>query len=108
MPELPEINSRAHEIDQHLVGKTISGIEVIQPKCLNLSVDEFKSALEGATLHSASARGKWVVIGTTHGWLLLNLGMGGELLLVTRTTLPEKRRIIFDFSDGTCLAVNFW
>jgi len=48
------------------------------------------------------------VIDTTQGWLLFNLGMGGELLLVTRSTLPEKRRLVFDFNDGTCLAVNFW
>jgi formamidopyrimidine-DNA glycosylase len=34
--------------------------------------------------------------------------MGGEILLVTRDTLPEKWRLIFDFADGTCLAVNFW
>jgi formamidopyrimidine-DNA glycosylase len=34
--------------------------------------------------------------------------MGGEILLVTRTTLPEKRRLIFDFDDDTCLTVNFW
>ena len=47
------------------------------------------------------------MIDTTQGWLLFNLGMGGELLLVTRSTLPEKRRLVFDFNDGTCLAVNF-
>jgi formamidopyrimidine-DNA glycosylase len=27
---------------------------------------------------------------------------------VTRQTLPEKRLIIFDFKDGTALAINFW
>ena len=36
------------------------------------------------------------------------MGMGGEILLVDREHLPEKRRLIFDFTDGTCLAVNFW
>jgi formamidopyrimidine-DNA glycosylase len=108
MPELPEITILAREIDQHLTGKTISGIEIIQPKCLNLGVDEFQAALLGATLRSAITRGKWIVIDTSRGWLLVNLGMGGELLLVTRSTLPAKRRIIFDFTDGACLAVNFW
>ena len=48
------------------------------------------------------------MIDTTQGWMLFNLGMGGEMLLVTRSTLPEKRRLVFDFNDGTCLAVNFW
>lgn len=108
MPELPEITSRALEINQHLAGKTIVGIEVIQPKSLNIPVDQFTSALTGASILTAVARGKWIVIDTTQGWLLFNLGMGGELLLVTRSTLPEKRRLVFDFNDGTCLTVNFW
>ena len=34
--------------------------------------------------------------------------MGGEILLVTRQTLPEKYRLLFDFDDQRCLAVNFW
>ncbi len=45
---------------------------------------------------------------TSRGWLLLNLGMGGELLVVDRAGLPEKRRIVFEFSDGELLAANFW
>jgi formamidopyrimidine-DNA glycosylase len=27
---------------------------------------------------------------------------------VTRTNLPEKRRLIIDFDDDPCLSVNFW
>jgi len=45
---------------------------------------------------------------TTQGHLLLNLGMGGELLLRQRDDLPEKRRLVFHFDDQSCLTVNFW
>jgi formamidopyrimidine-DNA glycosylase len=45
---------------------------------------------------------------TSKGWLLLNLGMGGEILLTDRAHLPEKYRLIFDLDDGAALAVNFW
>ena len=45
---------------------------------------------------------------TDKGWLLINMGMGGELLLVDRSHLPEKYRLIFDFTDATCLSINFW
>ena len=41
MPELPEIASRANEIKQLLVGKKIRGVEVLQPKCLNIPPEEF-------------------------------------------------------------------
>lgn len=107
MPELPEIVARAREM-QVLVGKTIVDVEVLQPKSLNVSVGTFVESLRGAQILGVGHRGKWVYVEMSVGWLLLGLGMGGEILLVTRDTLPEKRRLIFDFADKTCLAVNFW
>jgi len=91
-----------------LVGKTISNIEVLQPKCLNVSANAFTKALVGARLLEVTNRGKWLFVETTKGWLLINLGMGGEILLVKRSILPEKRRLIIDFKDGSALAINFW
>lgn len=108
MPELPEITNLARQMKAELVGKTIGGIEVLQPKSLNVPEEDFIAALTGAKIRDVSARGKWIFVETTRGWLLLCLGMGGEILLVTRDALPEKRRLVFDFTDGTCLAVNFW
>jgi len=108
MPELPEISSRAREMRAAVVGKTIAHIEVLQPKCLNLPEEGFVAALTGAELLDVTQRGKWLFVETSQGWLLLNLGMGGEILLVTRATLPEKYRLVIDFDDDTCLAVNFW
>jgi formamidopyrimidine-DNA glycosylase len=108
MPELPEIATRAVQMNAELKGKIISGVEVIQPKCLNVPVEEFSQALAGAELGETTFRGKWLVTETNQGNLLFNLGMGGELLLVTRQSLPEKYRLIFDFNDGSSLAVNFW
>jgi formamidopyrimidine-DNA glycosylase len=108
MPELPEVTRMARQMQAELVGKTITGIEVLQPKCLNVPEDTFIDALSGAQVCSVSNRGKWLCVETTRGWLLLSLGMGGEILLVTRETLPEKYRLIFDFDDGTALTINFW
>lgn len=108
MPELPEVTNLASQINMHLAGKIISGVEVIQPKTLNLPVDAFAAAIVGARIERACNRGKWIVVDTSRGWLLLNLGMGGEILLTTRANLPEKRRVIIDFEDGDCLSINFW
>lgn len=108
MPEYPEIAARAAEMNELLTGKTIARIEILQPKCLNTPEDRFTDALTGATLDQTMQRGKWLTTETDRGWLLLNMGMGGELLLTDRDRLPEKRRLIFDFTDGSCLAVNFW
>ena len=34
--------------------------------------------------------------------------MGGEISLVTPASLPSKYRLVFSFTDNTCLVVNFW
>jgi formamidopyrimidine-DNA glycosylase len=34
--------------------------------------------------------------------------MGGEILLVNRNNIPAKYRLVIDFTDQTCLAINFW
>jgi formamidopyrimidine-DNA glycosylase len=108
MPELPEIAVLAGDMQKELVGKTIAGIEVLQPKCLNLPVEEFQASLTGARILAVTAHGKWLQVQTTQGWLLLNLGMGGEILLTSRDRLPEKYRLVFDLDDSACLAINFW
>ncbi len=108
MPELPEIVSRAKEMQTTLIDKTIQHIEVLQPKSLNIPEEEFIMALTGATIRDVTSRGKWIFIDTDKGWLLLNLGMGGEILLAACDDTPENRRLIFRFEDDTCLTINFW
>ena len=108
MPEYPEIFVFARDMRKELAGKTITGVEVLQPKCLNVPVEAFQTALSGAEIRDVMPRGKWLQVETTRGWLLLGLGMGGEILLTSRESLPEKYRLIFDLDDGGCLAINFW
>ncbi|MFC2036879.1 Fpg/Nei family DNA glycosylase [Chloroflexota bacterium] len=108
MPELPEIAVFARDMQKELVGRTISAIEVLQPKCLNIPEEDFQNALTGAQILAVAPRGKWLQVKTTKGWLLLNLGMGGEILLTSRDSLPEKVRLIFDLADGAALVINFW
>jgi len=108
MPELPEIANLARQLNQRLPGLQIGAIEIAQPKCLNLPAEDFRAALLGATLQSAAYRGKWILVHSDRGWLLFSLGMGGEMLLVDAAQLPEKRRLVFAFTSGACLSVNFW
>lgn len=108
MPELPEIAHLAAQINTHLPGKRIAAVDVIQPKCLNLPEQAFGTAVVGAVFQSAQPRGKWILSRLDRGWLLLNLGMGGEVLLTQPDSLPKKRRLVFHFTDGDCLSINFW
>ena len=108
MPELPEITCRASEMNQALSGKTILQVEAKQPKCLNITLEEMNRHLDNAKIQSVIHHGKWIEVLTSTGYILMNMGMGGEILLVDHDHLPTKHRLIVDFTDGSCLAVNFW
>jgi formamidopyrimidine-DNA glycosylase len=108
MPELPEIASRARELRQEIIGLKIQNIEILQDKCLNLPVSEFIERTQGTKIIDVTYHGKWIYVKISSGWLLINLGMGGEILLTTRGNLPEKYRLLIDFDNSLCLAINFW
>lgn len=108
MPELPEIKCRADEMNHALPGKQVKAIEVVQPKSLNIPSEEFSMALTNAIIQEVTYHGKWIKARTTSGWLLINMGMGGEILLTTREEMPAKYRLVLDFTDKTCLTINFW
>jgi formamidopyrimidine-DNA glycosylase len=108
MPELPEIRVLASDMEKELAGRVISSVEVLQPKCLNVPAEQFQASLSGSEIVSVTAHGKWIRVRLSVGWLLLGLGMGGEINLTDRDHLPESRRLILGFEDGGCLAINFW
>jgi formamidopyrimidine-DNA glycosylase len=108
MPEVPEIASRCAEMNQALPGKCIRALEIKQPKCLNIPAELFQTRIAGAMIETVTYHGKWLLIRTSRGWILLNLGMGGEILLTNRQNLPSKYRAIIDFSDDSALVINFW
>jgi formamidopyrimidine-DNA glycosylase len=84
MPELPEIENLAQQMVGQLKGKQITGLEVTQPKCLNMPVKKFRRII-GKTFKTTNARGKWLFTNLhPDDNLLLNLGRG--------FALPQERQ----------------
>jgi formamidopyrimidine-DNA glycosylase len=109
MPELPEILLRASEVRRHLAGQTIAAVCLSQPKCWNLPPEEAQARLAGQSIASADARGKWIRVRLDRDWLMVNLGMGGEILLhEAGEALPEKTQAVFDLADRRRVSVHFW
>jgi formamidopyrimidine-DNA glycosylase len=118
MPELPEVETVAHQLRVVIVGKTISNIEVCKAK----SWSGDKGYVLGQTITDVTRRSKILRIILKNGQsLLVHLKMSGQLIFVDGekrvggghpTTdwineLPSKHtRIIFTFSDGTHLYFN--
>lgn len=108
MPELPEITNLARQMTKELEGKRITGVEVTQPRCLNVSIRKFRRIV-GKRLGETRARGKWLFTRLKpDDNLLLNLGMGGDLLYhKEQATIPKKYQLLLSFSDKSKLSVSF-
>jgi formamidopyrimidine-DNA glycosylase len=110
MPELPEITVIARQMNNEIKGKRIADFEVKQPKNLNIPVPEFTRTAEGKLIHNVSSRGKWLFIKLDPSYfMLINLGMGAELLYFNPTRkLPEKYHFKLTFADKTGFTAHFW
>jgi len=109
VPELPEIVLRAREANAALPGRGIIAVEVRQPKILDRSPGEFADRLAGQVFAAAEQRGKWLCCRLDRDWLLVNFGMGGELLLhAAGDPLPENVRAVIALDDGRHLSLHFW
>ncbi len=109
MPELPEIKVIAAQMDRELSGKQIIEAESRQPKNLNLPVVDFVEAVRGKTVSHVAGKGKWIFakLEPSH-FLLINLGMYGELLYYANgQKLPERYQFRLVFTDGSGFTIFF-
>jgi formamidopyrimidine-DNA glycosylase len=109
--ELPEIIVLSRQMDEALRGKTVAGVEINNPKCLNMPLDGFRSEVTGRTVEMVEPRGKWVFIHLDGGLMLLyNTGMGADTIYFRdESTAPEKYHQKIVFSDVTGFTVRvYW
>lgn len=91
MPELPEITVIAQQMNEEITGKRIAEIEAKQPKNLNMPVSKFTKTIKGKTVIGVESRGKWLFLKLDQGYLLLiNLGMGAELIYSNPTQKLQR------------------
>ena len=110
MPELPEINNLARQMNKELNGKTIARVKIIQEKCLNMPGKEFREIITGKQIGTIKSKGKWIFVSFGEDMtLLLNLGMGGDVLYHKQAeNSSSKYKLLFQFTDKSSLSINFW
>ncbi len=110
--ELPELVNLARQLDHELPSRTISRVEIGQPKCLNVDPTDMVAALSGQRVTKVWNRGKWIVGDLSNGsHVLLNVGMGADVFLYrTADGRTSADRITFElgFEDGSGLTIRFW
>ena len=108
MPELPEIANLSKQMTKQLSGKRIADVHITQPKCLNLPAKRFRRVI-GKRVNKTTARGKWLFTNLHPDILLLNLGMGGDLIYhKNEATIPQKYQLRISFKDESALTASFF
>jgi formamidopyrimidine-DNA glycosylase len=105
VPELPEVETVRAGVEQHVVGRTVAAVEVLNPRAVRRDLsgpDGFAAAMAGRTFLRAERRGKylWFALDDSEA-LLAHLGMSGQLLVGDPgRPLDPHVRARFTFTDG--------
>lgn len=81
MPELPEVETTLRGIAPHVIGRKITAV-IVRNASLRWKVPAEIQTLKGCLITSARRRGKYLLLETGRGTLLLHLGMSGSLRVI--------------------------
>lgn len=90
MPELPEVETTRRGIAPHVEGRTIQAI-IVRDRRLRWPVPHNLNArLQGQTIRAVTRRGKYLLLTTPVGTLIIHLGMSGSLRVLPCETPHAK------------------
>lgn len=104
MPELPEVEVVRLGIRDHVVGRTISKVAILDARSLRRHLAgpaDFISRLEGRTVVGVARRGKYLWMQLDHGdAVLCHLGMSGQFLIADAGDPPPRHlRVSLSLDD---------
>ncbi|MBO0848505.1 MAG: bifunctional DNA-formamidopyrimidine glycosylase/DNA-(apurinic or apyrimidinic site) lyase [Pseudonocardia sp.] len=108
MPELPEVEVVRRGLDEHVVGRRVSEVEVLHPRAVRrhlAGASDVIGRLVGRTVTAARRRGKylWLELDPADrpaDAVLAHLGMSGQLLVADAAVPAQKHlRIRLCFAD---------
>ena len=104
MPELPEVETTCTGIEPHILNQCIESVVVRQPKLRWLVPQAELDALVGQAVQRVIRRGKYILLETLPGTILIHLGMSGSLRVVTDARSPLKHdHLDIQFSNDKLL-----
>ena len=104
MPELPEVETTRSGIEPHIAQQTVTSVLVRQAKLrwpipAALAID-----LPGQIVQQVRRRGKYLLLKTEIGTLIIHLGMSGSLRILNDNSPPKKHdHVDIQFSSGAIL-----
>ncbi len=112
MPELPEVEVVRAGLERHVLGSTISRVDVLHPRPVRRDPsgpDGFALALTGRRIEAARRRGKYLWMPLDNGDAILgHLGMSGQLLVQPTEAQDERHlRVRFVLDGGAAQELRF-
>jgi formamidopyrimidine-DNA glycosylase len=107
MPELPEVETTRRGIAPHITGRTVARLLVREPRLRWPVPGELVEKLPGQIIETVGRRGKYLLLGTAAGTVLVHLGMSGSLRMIKAATPPEPHdHVDVVFTDGRALRLR--
>ncbi len=82
MPELPEVETTRRGIEPHVLHQRVKQVNIRQPRLRWPVSQEVGARLPGCRIESVERRGKYLIMNSGAGYLLIHLGMSGSLRLM--------------------------
>lgn len=107
MPELPEVETTRRGIEPHIKNQMVTNV-IIRNHQLRWPISPtLKKKLLQQTIKAINRRGKYLLLQTQLGNLIIHLGMSGSLrILQNQTTALKHDHVDINFSNNICLRFN--
>jgi len=104
MPELPEVETTRRLVAPYLEGIRVGGVIARTAKLRLPLPRELQEELPGLTILKVERRGKYLLLRTARGSVILHLGMSGHLQVVPCATPPGRHdHLDIVLASGMCL-----
>lgn len=107
MPELPEVETTCKGISPYIIGNIISSVIVRQARLRWPIPANLAEIICGLQIENVTRRGKYCLLNTCAGALILHLGMSGNLRIISATEKPGKHdHVDIIFKNNKVLRFN--
>ncbi len=104
MPELPEVETTRLGLASYVIGRCVAAVVVRNPRLRQPVPAELATELPGQVVKTLERRGKYLLLGTELGTVLLHLGMSGNLRILSEAKPADPHdHVDIIFSDGSLL-----
>lgn len=107
MPELPEVETTRRGIEPHITGQIITQMVVRQAQLRWPIPSEMVEQVQHQRVNSVHRRGKYLLIATGTGTIIIHLGMSGSLRITSADVTASKHdHVDIIYGNGKCLRLR--